>query len=121
MSARQLARLGLVFLALVLLWGAAALTRRVSGSTTSHDSLRLPPVARSVVDTVTLVKGSDTTVLARIDSSHWTANGHPAAMSAVGELLDALADTIRSSDLVAEQRSTQASVSGSRSDLAPRS
>jgi uncharacterized protein DUF4340 len=110
MSARQLARLGLVFLALVLLWGAAALTRRAGGSAGSHDSLTLPPVARNAVDTVTLVKGSDTTVLARIDSSHWTANGHPASMSAVGELLDALADTTRSSDLVAEQRSTQASL-----------
>jgi len=108
-SGKQLARLGLVFLALLLLWGAAALTRRV-GSTGSRESLRLPAVARNAVDSVTLVKGGDTTVLAKIDSSHWTANGHPASMSAVGELLDALADSTSSSDVVAEQRSSQASL-----------
>ena len=110
MSGKQLARLGLVFLALVLLWGAAALTRRAGGLTGSHDSLTLPAVARNAVDSVTLVKGSDTTVLAKVDSSHWTANGHPASMSAVGELLDALADSTRGSDVVAEQRSSQASL-----------
>lgn len=110
MSGKQLARLGLVFLALVLLWGAAALTRRAGGSTGSHDSLTLPAIARNAVDSVTLVKGSDTTVLAKVDSSHWTANGHPASMSAVGELLDALADSTRGSDVVAEQRSSQASL-----------
>ncbi|MGN6391667.1 MAG: DUF4340 domain-containing protein [Gemmatimonadales bacterium] len=110
MSGKQLARLGLVFLALVLLWGAAALTRRASGATGSHDSLKLPAVARNAVDSVTLVRASDTTVLAKVDSSHWTANGHPASMSAVGELLDALADSTSSSDVVAEQRSSQASL-----------
>lgn len=108
MSARQLIRLALVFLALLVLWGAAALGRRHGTAEAGGASLRLPAVARGAVDTIVLTKAGARVVLARKDSTAWTANGFPAAMPAVSELLDALADSGRSSELVAERKSSQA-------------
>ncbi len=109
MSARQLLRLVLVFLGLLVLWGAAALGRRHAAASPSGEAFRLPPIARDAVDTVVLARAADTVVLARKDSS-WTANGHPAAPQAVRELVDALADTSSASELVAERRASQASL-----------
>ena len=55
-----------------------------------------------------LTKVGASVILARKDSTAWTANGYPAPMPAVHELLDALADSTASSDVVAEQKSSQA-------------
>jgi Domain of unknown function (DUF4340) len=107
-SARQLLRLALVFVALLVLWGAAALGRRHGTGKAAGESLRLPAVARGGIDTVLLTKAGASVVLARKDSTAWTANGFPAAMPAVTELLDALADSGRSSELVAERKSSHA-------------
>jgi hypothetical protein len=107
MSARQLLRLALVFLGLLVLWGAAALGRRHGTAKAGGESLRLPAVARSAVDTVVLTKAGARVVLARKDSVAWTANGFPAAMSAVNDLLGALADSGAASEVVAERKSTQ--------------
>ena len=106
MSAKQLMRLVLVFLALLVLWGAAALGRRHGSANPGGESLRLPAVARSAVDSIVLTKAGASVVLARKDSTAWTANGFPAAMPAVNELLDALADST-SNELVAERKSSQ--------------
>ena len=108
MSAKQLMRLVLVFLGLLVLWGAAALGRRHGTDKAGGESLRLPPVARGAVDSIVLTKAGARVVLARKDSTAWTANGFPAAMPPVNELLDALADTGAGSELVAERKSSQA-------------
>ena len=93
MSAKQLMRLVLVFLGLLVLWGAAALGRRHGTARASGESLRLPAVDRRAVDSIHLTKSGASVVLARKDSTAWTANGFPAAMPDVNELLDALADS----------------------------
>lgn len=108
MSAKQLMRLVLVFLGLLVLWGAAALGRRQGTANAGGESLRLPAVARSAVDSIVLTKAGASVVLARRDSTAWTANGFPAAMPALNELLDALADSSTSNELVAERKSSQA-------------
>jgi len=108
MSAKQLLRLALVFLALLVLWGAAALGRRHGTSNAGGESLRLPAVARAAVDTVVLTKGHDSVVLARKDSTAWTANGFPASMPVVSDLLGALPDSSTGGELVAERKSSQA-------------
>jgi hypothetical protein len=108
MSARQLLRLVLVFLALLVLWGAAALGRRHGTTKRAGESLLLPAVPRGAVDTVVLAKAGDSVLLARKDSTAWTANGFPASMQAVNDLLGALADSGAGSELVAERPSSQA-------------
>jgi hypothetical protein len=47
-------------------------------------------------------------VLARKDTSTWTVNGQPAAPQAVGDLFAVLSESTRESELVAEQRTSQA-------------
>ena len=107
MSAKQLVRLAAILGGLLLLWGAVALARRRE-ATTAADVFRLPKIVRSQVDTVTISRPKDTTILARKDSSTWTVNGQPASSNAVGDLLNALADsTPPSSELVAEQKRSQ--------------
>jgi uncharacterized protein DUF4340 len=108
MSAKQLLRLGLVFLGLMLLWGVAAIGRHRGSAPDSGDRLRLPFVARSAVDTVVLARAADTVVLARRDSTTWTANGFPASATTISDLLGALEDTTAGSELVAEQRASYA-------------
>lgn len=110
MSAKQLLRLVLVFLALLVLWGAAALGRRHTTAPASGDTLRLPPIARGAIDTVVLARPGDTVVLARKDTSAWTANGFPAATQAINDLLGALADSNTGSELVAERRASHAAL-----------
>ena len=108
MSAKQLVRLAAILGVLLVVWGAAALARRRE-ATPPTDTFRLPRITRSEVDTVTITRPKDTTILARKDTSTWTVNGHPASSNAVGDLLNALADTTSaSSELVAEQKRSQA-------------
>jgi hypothetical protein len=45
----------------------------------------------------------------RRDSSTWAVNGHPASSASVNELLSALADSIRASEVVAERTGSHAS------------
>lgn len=118
MSGRQLARVALVFVALLLLWGAAAMWRRHSTAGPAGEAFHLPRVDRAKVDTVLLTKGGSTTRLTRRDSS-WTVNGRPASPTAVSELLSAVSDSTTTGDLVAERRASQArlgtdSASGTR-------
>jgi hypothetical protein len=118
MSAKQLLRLGLVFLALLVLWGATALARRRESAPPAGDSFRLPRMTRSNVDTIVVKRAGDTTVLARTDTT-WTVNGHPVAPGLIGDLFAAFSDTTPSAELVAERRSSQAglgvdSASGTR-------
>jgi len=109
MSAKQLLRLTLIFAVLLVLWGAAALASRREG-VPHGEAFRLPSVARAGVDTVLLERARDTTVLARMDTSAWTVNGHPAAPQALEALFAALADTTARSELVAERRASHAAL-----------
>jgi hypothetical protein len=100
MSARQLGLIALAFLALLLLWGAAALMR---GSEGGAGGAVLPAISPDAADTVVIARPRDTTTLVRADSTAWRANGHPADRVAVAGLLDALADTARRIEPVAER------------------
>ncbi len=99
MTPRQLALIAIAFGALLLLWGAAALIR--GGE--SRAAAALPAIARDSVDTVAILRAGDTSLLARRDTGDWTVNGYPAERSAVGRLLEALADTLRVAEPVAER------------------
>jgi hypothetical protein len=122
MSMRQLAILVIAFGALLLLWGGAALVR--NRETASGGGIPLQSVPRPDVDTVRIIRGRDTTLLARQDSAAWTVNGHPASATVVDELLAALADSARSSEVVAERPGSHAGLgvdsSGSRMTISGR-
>ncbi|HKU61312.1 MAG TPA: DUF4340 domain-containing protein [Gemmatimonadales bacterium] len=109
MSAKTLARLAMLLGVLVLLWGAAALGRRRADAPAAPDRFRLPAPAMSAVDTVRIVKPTDTIVLARRDSS-WTVNGHAGSRTAVNDFFTALADTSTHPDLVAERPASHAAL-----------
>jgi hypothetical protein len=107
MSAKQLVRLAAILGVLLLVWGAAALARRREATPTA-DTFRLPKITRSEVDTVTISRAKDTTILARRDTNTWAVNGHPASPNAVGDLLTALTDSAPASELVAERKGSHA-------------
>jgi hypothetical protein len=106
MSAKQLLRLAVIFGILLLVWGAAALARRLEKAPGGSDAFRLPTVARSAADTVMLARPGDTVVLAKKDSSTWTVNGHPAGPQAISDLFAAWSDSTSGSELVAQQRAS---------------
>ena len=110
MSAKQLARLALIFGALLLLWGGAAVARHRDKTPTSGDAFRIPRLSRSAVDTILLARATDTTLLTRKDTTNWTANGHPAASQAIADLFTAFADTAPGSDLIAERKTSHAAL-----------
>jgi hypothetical protein len=101
MTPKQLARLAMMLVALLLLWGGASLARRGSRGPSESDRFALPPVAADSADSVIITRPADTTRLVRRDSATWMVNGHPAALSAIQELFSALADTARRTELVA--------------------
>lgn len=103
MSPKHLRLIAVGLAVLLLLWGGTEFFAR--GSDTVTGSLGLPAVDQAAVDTVTIVKGADSLVLAKQASTAWTVNGHPAALSAVGDLFQALKDTVRP-ELVAEDPSS---------------
>lgn len=74
------------------------------------DAFKLPKITRATADTLILAHAADTTVIAKKDTSHWTVNGHPAATQAVADLFTAFADTAAGSDLIAEQKTSHASL-----------
>ena len=110
MTSKQLARLAIVLVALLLLWGAASLARRGSRSPSASDRFAIPPVAGDSVDSVIITRPADTTLLVRRDSVAWTVNGHPATQSAIQELFSALADTARRTELVAGRTSSHSAL-----------
>jgi len=98
MSARQLIRAAIVLGGLIVLWGAFEIVRRLGGD--EAQPFALPALAAPDVDTVAIVKATDTVLLVRRDGARWEVNGLPASSTAVTELFDALRDTVKS-DLVA--------------------
>jgi hypothetical protein len=110
MTPKQLARLALVLIALLLLWGAASLARRGASGPAESDRFVLPAVARDSADSVIITRPADTARLVRRDSITWTVNGHPASKRAVDDLFSALADTARRTELVAGRSASHASL-----------
>jgi Domain of unknown function (DUF4340) len=107
MSGKQLARLAVALVVLLLLWGAAALARRRETANTA-DRFKLPKITRNQVDSVHIARAGDTTVLVRQDSTTWQVNGHPASRTAVNDMLVALEDTAPAAELVAERSTSHA-------------
>src|SRR5207237_1888256 len=66
-------------------------------------SLAVP--AQAAVDTISVIKGHDSIVLAKQSATAWTVNGHRAAGDAVSELFQALHDSTPP-ELVAQDSSS---------------
>jgi hypothetical protein len=88
MTPRQLRQVALALAALVFLWGAVEIFSSDSDELTGD--FALPAVTPADVDTVRLVRPSDTLLLARHDSVTWTVNGFDASTDAVTQLFDAV-------------------------------
>ncbi len=99
MSAKQLWLIALGLVAALLLWGGAERLSR--GSDTVTGGLVLPRLAPGAVDTIRVVKGRDSLVVAKQSPTAWTVNGHRAAPDAVNDLLRALHDSV-APELVAQ-------------------
>ncbi len=99
MSSQHLKLIAIGTAVLLLLWGASELFSR--GSDTVTGSLALPVLAPADVDTIAVVKGADSIMLAKQSSTAWTVNGHRAALDAVNELFQALNDSVHP-ELVAQ-------------------
>jgi hypothetical protein len=91
---RALAGLG----ALLVLWATLWLVRGSIGEAAA--SLTLPHLTAADVDRVTIARGTDSVVLARVGAG-WSANGYPADGTQLDQLFRALADTDASSELIA--------------------
>jgi uncharacterized protein DUF4340 len=104
MSPRQLKLIAIGLAVLLLLWGGSELLSH--GSDTVTGSLALPAVSAADVDTVSVVKGADSILVARQrPDTAWRVNGRPATPGAVAELLQALRDTVPP-ELVAQDPSS---------------
>ena len=108
MSPKQLARLAMVLIALLLLWGAASLARRGSHGPSESDHFALGAIPRDSVDSIIIQRAADTARLARVDSARWTLNGHRASPNAVNDILAALGDTARRTELVGGRSTSHA-------------
>src|SRR5436305_14346181 len=93
MSSKHLRFIAITLVVLLLLWGGSELLSRGSDSVTG--SLALPALSQTEVDTIAVVKGTDSIVLARQSPTAWSVSCHRAAFPAVGEAFQALADTAR--------------------------
>jgi hypothetical protein len=98
-SAKHLRRIAAGLAVLLLLWGGSELLSRGSDSVTG--SLALPALSPADVDTISVIKGTDSIVLAKQSPTVWSVNGHRVAPDLVGEVFQALADTARR-ELVAQ-------------------
>src|SRR5216117_337944 len=103
MGPKQLKAIAMGLAVLLLLWGASELFSR--GSDTVTGSFGIPALNQGDADTIALVEGADSVVLAKQSSTEWTANGHRAAPDAVGDLFQALHDSVKP-ELVAEDSSS---------------
>jgi hypothetical protein len=105
MSPKHLKLIAVGLAVLLLLWGGSELKSRGSDSVTG--SVKLPALSQTDVDTVSIVKGTDSIVLARQSPATWSVNGYRAAPDAVSALFQALADTTRP-ELVAQEAASYA-------------
>src|SRR5205823_8692829 len=103
MSAKQLKVIALALVVVLLLWGGSELFSR--GSDTVTGGLSFPALAQSDVDTISVIKGTDSVVLAKQSATAWTVNRRRAALDAVTDLFQALRDSAPP-ELVAQDSSS---------------
>src|SRR2546426_5723234 len=87
MSAKHLKLIALTLVVVLLLWGGSELFSR--GSDTVTGGLSAPALAPSDVDTISVVKGTDSIILAK-SATRSTANGPRAPPPAVNDFFLAL-------------------------------
>lgn len=104
MNAKQLMKMATALGVVVIAWVVLALVRRPPAD--REVDLVLPKIDTTSLDSMVLIKGHDTTVVARAGAKAWHANGLAADSSAVHSLLTALVDTARTTELVAEERTS---------------
>jgi hypothetical protein len=109
MSSKQLLRLAVALLAVLVLWGAVALASRRSEGISDRGKI-VPRIDTSTVDTIALTGPGDTAILTRTGDGvgTWRVNEHPADPQVVTELLKALADTGVIAELVARNPTSHA-------------
>jgi Domain of unknown function (DUF4340) len=105
MSRNQLVRFASALALLIVAWGVLALVRRPAED--RPGTLALARVDTGAIDSIVLVRGHDTTALKRA-GKQWLAGGFAADSTTVHDFLMGLVDTSRSTELVAEQRSSHA-------------
>src|SRR3989441_12219669 len=107
MTSKQLKLIAAALAVLLLLWGGSALLSR--GSDTITGSLAVPALVEADVDTITIVKATDSIVLVKQAPppapAAWTVNGHRAAPDQVRDPFQALQDPVRP-ELVAHASSS---------------
>ena len=103
MSPRHLRLIALGLAIVLLLWGSSELLSR--GSRRVTDRLALAALVQNEIDTIAVVKGTDSLVLARQAGDAWTINGHRTTADAAHELFMAIAD-IGQPELVAQDSSS---------------
>lgn len=103
MNREQLRRIGIALGVLLAVWIGLRLIQGVARD--ARTTLPRPSLDRAAVDGITIARPGDTIRLTRTGAA-WTVNGFAASASAITELLDAVADTSGSSELVAETAAT---------------
>jgi len=104
MTPKQLARIAVALAALLVLWGLAEMVGTGSDTTTAR--FDLPRLTSADVDTVKILRATDTLLLAK-QADTWTVNGHLASNQAVTDLFNGLKDTSRV-ELVAQSPTSHA-------------
>ena len=105
MRADQLRRLGIALVVLLVIWGGMSLLRALRKD--RPEGFAVPRVKPAEVDTILVARG-DTTIRLVRSGAGWRVNGYPTAENSVKELLDALADTGATTELVARNASSHA-------------
>jgi hypothetical protein len=107
MSSKQLLRLAGVLVAVLLLWGVAAVASKRSGRIPDSGGL-LPKIDTASLDTIALTTPTDTAILSRSREAGWQVNGHPTDPEPVKQLLRRLADTSQTAEVIAESPASHA-------------
>ena len=89
MTPRQLRQIAIALVVVVFLWGLSEILTR--GNDSLKGDFKLPAVTAADVDTVRLVRPTDSVVLAKLNDDKWSVNGFNASGDAVTALFDALA------------------------------
>jgi hypothetical protein len=105
MTARQLRQVAGALVVLVFLWGLSEVFSR--GSDDVAGDFRMPRMTADSVDTVRLVRPTDTLVLAKRDSAQWTVNGFDASIDAITQLFGGLV-TATVAELAAQSTASHA-------------
>lgn len=91
MSTKQVLRIAVALAVLLFLWGLAEILGTRSDTTTAR--FDLPKLNAADVDTVKVLRPTDTLLLVKSGADAWTVNGFGASTQAVSQLFTALKDS----------------------------